>query len=580
MSFTRDEQGARQALGLAAGVLAGDERSLDQMRRLGMTERQQFLNHLWAIYSTVQYDSRAVAWDGSEAMDRVQREIVASQMVVPPGFYAMADSTPFQLRRPLAPYNLFRLVVSRFSGLLFSEKRHPRIICPGDAEKQEFVNGLVEASRLWAVMAEARNFGGACGSVGVCFGFVDGTPTVEVLDPRWTFPKFKSRAKLEVEKVEVRYIFQSEERDERGRWQKVDMWYRRVINDKVDAVWDGVRVDPDEEPNWAAIDHTETHHGFGFCPAVWIQNTRVQDDVDGEYDCLGTLDLMVQLDRLLSRALSGIDANCDPTTVLENVGQLELNELRKGSGNAIKLPQGQAKYLEISGTGPKTALEAALHLRGWILEVCQCVLEDPDVAAAQKTATEVIRRFASMHERADKMREQYGQRGFLPLLEMMVKAARVLSNGYVDTGAGLVRRTIKLPPKVTTNADGSTTITQRTLPAAESGCMLSVVWPPWLDPSPADAQAAVTAAGSALAQGMIDLDHAVRYIAPYFSVENVQALIDKLIQEKKAAERNMQDSLMAGMGFGPGGPAQPPPGNEGEVLAPEGGSAPPVPGAV
>ena len=94
MSFTRDEQGARAALGVAAGVLSDGERSLDQIRRLGMTERQQFLNFLWSFFSTTQYEGRKVAWDGSEAMERVEYEMAAASLNTLDGSVGVIVTSP------------------------------------------------------------------------------------------------------------------------------------------------------------------------------------------------------------------------------------------------------------------------------------------------------------------------------------------------------------------------------------------------------------------------------------------------------------------------------------------------------
>ena len=581
---------AAKAAAVASGVLADDSRELDKIRSLGMSPRQQWLSHLWSRFRTLQYESRQVEWDGAEAVSMVDRETMASASSIPPGFYASADSTPLRFRKPLAPYHLFRQIVERFSDLLFSEARHPRVTVPGDEAKEAFVQGVIDASRLWSVMAEARNYGGACGGVPIAFSFVDAKPVVEVLEPFYCFPEFKSRTTMELRRIEIRWMYSSEERNEKGKWETVHFWYRRIIDQKTDTVWDGVRIPKDkagdpQEPDWSAPQNEPnvSEHGFGFCPVRWIQNTKVQGEPEGEYDCTGSLEMIDRMDHLLAQGLQGVDMNVDPTLMLEGVEDSEIPALKKGSYNAIKLPKGSAKYLEIAGSGPKTAMEWVQQLRAWVLEMSHCVLEDTD-GAVQKTATEVVKRYASMHARAGKLREQYGQQGFLPLLEMIVKAARIKQAGrpaQPGEEGGIVRELLQLPPIIDKNEDGSTRLIQRALPEVESGCQLQAVWPAWFDPTPQDAQAATQAASGAMQGGLIDLDHAVEYVAPYYKVDDPATLVAALKKAKEDKELADRQSMMSGMldpgmGVDPGamdGGQEPAPG---EPLA-EGGE--PDPGA-
>lgn len=563
MSWSREPGGGKAAIAAATatGVLADDSRELEKIRALGMSPRQLALNHLWSRFRALQYESRSVEWDGAEATSAVEREMMASAPTVPPGFYASAESTPLRFRKPSAPYHLFRVIVQRFSDLLFAEARNPRVTCPGDPVKEEFANGLIESTRLWSHMSEARNYGGSCGSAVVGFSFVEGRPLVEVFEPFYCFPKFKSRSTMDLEKIEIRWMYPVEERDDKGKWQTIAMWYRRIIDEQNDTVWEAVRAPKDKdghgtkEPDWSAPENEPevSAHGFGFCPVRWIQNTKVQGEPEGEFDCTGALEMIDRMDHLLAQGLQGVDLNCDPTLMFEGTEDTEIPEVKKGSFNAIKLPKGSAKYLELVGSGPKTAMEWVQTLRGWVLEMCQCVLEDPDAGGeSAMTATEVLKRYASMHARAGKLREQYGQNGFLPLLEMMIRAARTQAAGRVaapEEPGGIVKGQVVVPPAVEKDdATGTVTLRQRPVPQQDTGAMLQAVWPEWFDPTPQDAQVATTAASAALLGGLIDLDHAVRYIAPFYKVEDAAGLAATLKQAKADEQAQQQQQLMAGMG--------------------------------
>lgn len=508
-----------------------------RIERLGMSPRQQELNRLWAAYRGMQYDARRVDWDGSERTKPLDAEAIATAGFIPPGFYDAGATFPLKFRRPSTPYHLRKVVVDRFTGLLFSDRKHAAIRIEGDPASEDYVRTLAEVSRLWPAFIQARTYGGAMGTSVVGFQFLDGKPVTEVHDPRWCYPTFEDRHALRLESIEKRYIFPIDERDEEtGLWVQRPYWYRRIIDTEKDVLFKPCPVEQGAEPEWEV--EREAAHGFGFCPVVWIQNLPVQDDVDGDPDCMGIEDICDQMDALLSQANMGILANCDPT--LRIVSDADLDSIRKGSKNAIKLPSGSsADYMEMSGSGPKAALDMADKLRALALEVAQCVLDNPNMA--MKTATEVERSYASMLAKADILREQYGERGVKPLLEMMVKAARSITKPR-SVGGRIVRQRIELPPRITAQEDGTVQRADREL---GQGGVLNLVWGPYFAPTLDDAQKAAQASAAAQGAGLIDSETAIGFTAPYFNVEDV-SLLTRKVKAEKAEQQGAMDSMAMG----------------------------------
>jgi len=540
-SGTRFEPYAAKQLqsGLAPDVMG-------KVARLGLSPRQQELNRLWAAYRGAQYNSRKIDWDGTERAQGIDAEAIASAGYLPPGYYDAGATFPVKFRRPSLPYHLRRVIVDRFTGLLFSDRKHPVIRVEGDSISEDYIRTLAEVSRLWPAMIMTRTYGGAMGSTATGFQFVDGKPVVEVHDPRWCIPTFEDRHALKLASLEKRYMFPVDERDpETGEWIQRPYWYRRIIDQERDILFKAIPVS-DEVPDWEV--EREVVHGFGFCPVVWSQNLPVQDDVDGDPDCIGIDEICEQIDALLSQANQGILASCDPT--LRIITDAELDSVRKGSKNALKLPQGSsADYMEISGHGLKAALEMAMQLRSMALEVAQCVLDQPGHSGqrqGQRTATEVDRVYASMIAKADVLREQYGERCVKPLLEMMVKAVRQLEKPRAVEG-GIIRQVIKLPQKIVTKDDLSVERVDRRL-VADGDVMINLNWGPYFDPSIDDALKAVQAATTAKVGGLIDHDHAVGFVAPYFLVEDARGMARKIQQEHAATQDLMDDKLMSGLG--------------------------------
>lgn len=506
----------------------------ERSRNLGQTPRQQQLGRLLSYYMCAQYDACAVGWDGRQHASGLEREAIATQGYLPPGFVDVGGQTlPLRFRRPPAPYHLVRVVVERFTSLLFGAKRHPRIEVEGDPATDDYAEALAEAARLWPAMLLARSLGGAMGTVAVGFQFLAGRPVVEVHDPRWLYPEFEDRFTLKLARVTKRFQYEVEEQDAEGRWVAVKYWYRREIDAERDVLFAPAHVGDGREPLWSVA--REVEHGLGFCPVVWTQNLPVMDDIDGLPDAHGIYDIVDAIDALVGQAQRGVSANCDPTLVLKT--QRQFGEIRKGSDTSITLDPGDtADYLELAGSGPKAAMETAAELRRYALEVAQCVLEHPDTSA--RTATEIERVYSSMLAKADVLREQYGERCVKPLLEMMLAAARKLGEPRADPAAGaLVRQTLDLPPRV---AEGGRLAPRRLGPGGRP----TLRWSGYFEPGLGDAREAVQAAAGALQAGLVDVAHAARFVAPHFGVENVEGMLRGIETERRRREAEQAATMM------------------------------------
>jgi hypothetical protein len=596
-------------LGRVVNALAGRLGSKDgagnsgaRIARLGLTQRQQELNHLWGVYRCLQYSARKLDWNGRENVDRLATDVIATQGYIPPGFIDAGSNKgalPLKFRKPTAPHALVKVIVDRFTGILFSEGQHPEVACEGDPLTEDWLRSVVEVTRLWQQMILARSYGGAMGSVAIGFQFIDGKPHIEVHDPRWLFPKFVEHGSTVLESIEKRYKYPKEELDPTtGRWEVNEYWYRRVLDATSDVLYAPALVGKGEEPEW--VEAKRVDHGFEFCPVVWVQNIPVQDSEDGDPDCPpAAYDNVEAIDALIAQANRGIISQCDPTLVIST--KAEMAEVKIGVDNAIRVPDGSATFLELQASGPKAAMEFAGQLREHVLEMCQCVLEHPDIAG--KTATEVERNYQSMLGKADVMREQYGQRAVIPVLEMIWRAAQKVAQpralspvqrdaadrlGYqpqtlVDAvppqrpggvgssgtaasgeqndgmleqpvGPTMVRGQVVLPPKYEKQPDGTVLKTERQM---GTGGTITLKWPGYFAPTLQDTQLAVQAAVGAQQGGLVDDETAIGFVAPYFKVEDPQALMQKIraaaAQQQTDMMTMMQTGQPAGGGEQPGG---------------------------
>lgn len=282
-----------------------------RIRRLGMTPRQQELNRLYAWYQGVQYSQSKFDWDGNPILNPIEIDAVSADFKIPPGFVDKSGShVPIKYRRPVAPYQLARTVIERFTAMVFSDNMHPRISVIGDEDTEDFLFGLVDAARLWPKMMLARSMGGAMGTIVVGFKFVNGKPRIEIHDPRWVNPQFVDREDFSLGAVEIRWMKPEWEEDERGRGKWVYYWQRRIIDDESDTYFLPAPVADGREPEWEVDPKHTVRHELGLCPVVWIQNLPSADDVYGECDIHGLHDKIREIDELNSMASRGVKSNC------------------------------------------------------------------------------------------------------------------------------------------------------------------------------------------------------------------------------------------------------------------------------
>lgn len=533
--------------GFQASVAKHDQQ-IDKIRRQSMTPRQLQLNRYKAYFDCQQYDARSVTWDGRKAMTDIERDTIAHTQVLPPGFWnpgGQFDEVPLSMRRPHAPYQLVRVVVNRFTGLLFSADMHPAVQVTGNPELQSWVEGLIKASHLWIRYALARTNGGSMGSVGLTFRFKNGRPIIEVHDPRWCVPTFEDRTTGEISALEIRYMHEVQRRDlltgeMRGEWY----WYRRIIDKENDTLYQEVPVGDGSEPNWEQVPKQQVAHGIGEFPGVWVRNSQT-DDVDGDPDCFGCFDTAEGVDQLLSQAHQGALQNADPTLHVAS-DELAVSSLKKGSDNAIKTEKGGVVgYAEMNGAGVKSALDVAQTERANFLEVVQCLL-DHDKTDGTMTATEIERRESSMHQRGDLFREQYGEHGVKPLVAKMVRASVRLRMGKINAQGMREVSAVKLPP-ITGQAAGVTAM--RELPQdvdvdSFTDDLIELTWPEWVKRGPSDAVAASNAVANARTARVIDQESAVQYIAPYFGISDPAAALERLRQEGGSLDEDLMKALI------------------------------------
>ena len=147
MPLTREPDKAREFTSDLLGS-SSDEPGSHNMK---LSSRQRELNNLWSYFRVCEHDGKGHEWDGRPVLAGEMWDAVQKEGVVPPGMEAAGD-VPRDLRRPVAPLGIVRNIVSRFTGLLFSNRKQPRVLVPDDERTEDYLGALLKQGQFWAAM--------------------------------------------------------------------------------------------------------------------------------------------------------------------------------------------------------------------------------------------------------------------------------------------------------------------------------------------------------------------------------------------------------------------------------------------
>ncbi|HHH29049.1 MAG TPA: hypothetical protein ENK57_11995 [Polyangiaceae bacterium] len=483
---------------------------------------------------------------------------------IKPGWYV-----PLSMRKPSAMMPLAKFIVGRLTSMTLGVDSEPVITCEGDEDAEAYTRALCEASQLFVRGIEARDIGGACGSVAMSYGFVEGAPRVEVHNPKHCrVLEWVDRAELRVGSFLKCYAYTEEELDEKtGRPVETRYFYARFIDSTRDLVWTRITEEQAEDPNWSTLvepDRAAEVIG-GVCPVIWIQNHPHTSSAepprapyDGPSDYEGMCDDLCQIHRLKSATTKGTIANVDPTLVVKEDKSANRGSVRTGS-NATIYARGGAEYLYLPGDSMEAAEKRLQSLRTDVLDASGVVAPPAEeVASAAKSAAALRIIFAPMTSVCSVLRASYGS-GFERVLVGLLKMARALGADAIDLPKKFERLE---PPELEEGEEESeepaeAEIIEIKLVPGESE-QVRLIWPPFFSPTWTDKQIAVQTAKDANGgKSVISHRTAVRSVAQLFGVEDPDSELDAIEDD---ADRGLDREIQA-LGAMNG-----PPGDDGGTL--------------
>lgn len=420
---------------------------------------------------------------------------------------------PLDQRRPSTPYRLARKIVTSFSGMVFGYGRFPQFRSD-DPVTQDWAGAVAEALELETQMLRARNLGGRCGTVCMSWAVVAG------------------ELRLKIHKAYHCHVLEWDDEDQRipshvtelyqtqvmVRGKPQWFWNRRDWTQVSDVVFKPQIVSKNSPEFWEIDQESSFQHDHGACHFIWIENLPDDDEdgsIDGAPDYAVSYEQMTSLDMLNSVNVQGGIKNLDPTLVLK-MDQEEVGNavVQKGSDNAITTGKdGDAKYLEVSGSSITAGISLVSANRSQVLEITECVIPDPNTIAAAGTSSVALKMiYAPMISKCSVLRTQYG-RAIVRILTQITEYARKLmpdieaatdEERYVhvpiydeegnEIGVEPVEFTIELPPKIETvvipDADGNPTDQTQvvTTPRHPGAGRIWLEWGPYFQPTADDDQ--------------------------------------------------------------------------------------------
>lgn len=525
-------------------------------RALVSGERFAELDRRQAYYDCTQHDGRRYDFDGRIVSAR--SGAMATQPLI--GGEKASWYVPLSQRRPSAPYRLPRVIVNAFTSLLFGENRFPHVKVEGDTDTQDFLQTICRVGCLPARMIRARNLGGSMGTVGLAWCFKKGKPVFSVHNAKnLHVAEWEDREQLIPAHVVECFEFPRDEWDaEKKRVVRNLYWYRRDWTQDADLVYPEMLSRVGVEPQWNEPDMKRSFvHKDGRIHFEWIQNMP-DDDVDGVPDYEGLYENFEAIDMLYSVNVRGAILNLDPTLKLKmDPDLIQRTGVQKGSDKALIVGvDGDASYMELTGSSIDAGLKLFESLRRSVLEVAQCIVPDPSEVAAQGVSSVTIKAlYAPMLAKADVLREQYGS-PLERILSDIATVARKASKSRIIITDGDGKETeadvaFDLPPRIEQgpilDEDGKPTgedkITKVPRMPGEGG-EVCAQWPPFFQPTPADqASAATTMQTATGGKAFISKQSAVELTARAFGIEPGAEW--KRVEQQNVSEQQQSAAMFA-----------------------------------
>jgi hypothetical protein len=397
-------------------------------------------------------------------------------------------------------YNLAELLTADTVSLLFTPDHSPYAKCwdaKGDGTKYEETENAIETLRadfdIDALMLETA-YMGSTGSVAlvvrqlednkVYIERVPGKECMPIYDPKNPNKLMELRREYPIKGADLiaqGYPEADNDKDRAGiqpeAWyfMRIDLddseetWYKPLI----EAQYSDLKRGDEDAPKWVKDLERSWAHDFEITPAVFIKNTVQTKGMDGDATFGKIVDIIVEIDYLLSQICRGFRYSMDPILAIADgiLGDIApISDGNDGSAtdnstvdmsekNTLTIPKdGKAEFLEINGGGLQNGKEFLKQMREWAIEVVGGMKSDQEHSGGAQSgkALEILHK--KLIWLVDRLRICYGDRGLVPLLRILltgVKEGIIKLDNFTSVDAIDLKAPIRLEWPQWNRPDGS-----------------------------------------------------------------------------------------------------------------------------
>lgn len=465
-------------------------------------------------------------------------------------------------RRPSVVSNFARQFVEQTIGLLWADEQFPIVRCyradnadEQDTESEKQIQHLIEAIGADQVLARATYLGSVGSAAVVVRGLPashtapDGQPWIEVWPGYQCVPVFDPRNPNALTAIATIYPETGEALKIAGYDilkddEQQTFWMRIDLDDRKEMRYKPMRQDRFErigEDDKGAVIKWEPQaifaHRFGVVPAVWGRAPNAGRAIDGPCVFGAAVDTIVELDYQLSQIGRAYKYTADPLLAVKR-GELNVNSYSPqgskpsqtqtdGAGNIVKsatnvldIPAGgDAKLLEISGSGLTAALDYVRALREYALESIGGMKSDAATQKGAQSGRALELLYQALVIVVKRLRIAWGTNALLPLLSLVLRG--------IQTGELSVPGCVGIDPQ---------------------SIAMRLKWPQWMTPTGADFLS--TAQGWQLLAGgsaqspvpILDRETVTRIAATNLGFQDAETLVSEVAAQN---ESDAQDELQS-----------------------------------
>jgi len=391
---SRSQKRAENNLGIKQGTLSGSKN--DQFRNDRLDKICQYVE-------STQYDHLA-DWDNCDEAE---------------------NHAPIRKRKPKIIYPFAQLLGERVGSKLLGMSTFPKMDITEDQDTKDLLDLVVKTSYQKSLLLRAIETFVTHNAVFVRFKIVKGTIKYEYINPKYCYPEFDDADELQ--KMVIKHVYEDiEDLDDQGK--PVKKWYKLELGMMTDTLYDSPEFISGQAPAFQPIKSNQ--HQLGFVQGEWIRNgyNRFNPDGDGKTIVEKCFDFMDSLNYNISQSDKAVLYGQDPQLIVKGMDEDELDHLIKSSSKGWNLGrEGDAGFIEVSGSGVQTAKEHKMDIRKDIQDIARVIMLDPEkiVGSAQSgKAMEILH--GPLVELVNQMRPHV-ERGIIKLNQKSL-AALVLMN--------------------------------------------------------------------------------------------------------------------------------------------------------